>query len=226
MVYLIPLERLMALYKPIYPVSREGTTDWAATKKFMLDSPADNRILKELMLYLEDNDVFRQGVSLEDQADRDYWNTAYPEEFDSSPLKIVDGTHRVVAYWMSGKTDVLVAEHVSAEEPSLLLNTEQEFQWLETFVEFTPGSVNFDDDDEAFETLTGYLRSFPLDEDHWLTSDCWSGNGDTLSLVWSIDPAKEKNLKNLMSDITDEISSLIRHYTNAKPLDVKTTIQQ
>lgn len=157
------VKSLMKTYSPVYP---SGNQTWEGVIAFYQDNPYEQFKVDTLIQVLETGHHFREPVSL-----------------DKTTLRVVDGTHRLIASYLAGREEIDVeyregheeepdTEGVQSSMNSELSTTEV---WIETKVRIHL-SLDRDFEDTLDETM-GVCMSVPVSNEFWATSSvCSIGN--------------------------------------------------
>lgn len=188
----MPLDELLSKYAPVYP---EGSS-WDRTIDYLLSFPEDNAVITELMRQAEEQGGFREPVTLE--SDEDFReNNADLVKDGEAPMpypQVVDGTHRVCAAILGGHDEVLVrfsrADSFSEEEyDGRVVITDIATSAVDHALLSAQGSKDSEPAEELTDQIFSLLRSFPLNDDEWVTASAMSGQGNRhWSILWDFAP--------------------------------------
>lgn len=157
------LQQLLSTYSPVYP---EGS-NWDSTLAYLQSNPAEKKILDQLSSVLLKGEKFRNPVIL------GLAESAEGLEFQA----VTNGTHRVCAHMFTGVVEVPVRTEkvfsVSSISSMNLCSTDITFER-----ELSESQEDF---------LFDCLRSFPVDDTFWLTSDMSSTGGRLFNLMWDFE---------------------------------------
>lgn len=186
---LYPLAAILEDYVPVYP--HENPT-WDANFKFMDNEPYDLAVVEELVRQAKRDGQFKEPVYLETWASRHYDDVESEDDEDEdvrppSKLRVLNGTHRVVAAYRAGLSHVLATFDIPPTPEDDDEAGEYDAQdYFETDVMFLdPIQTTYEDDDE-FDEFFSRVRSFPVDDDTWVVADMISTNDGGLhaSIYW------------------------------------------
>ena len=187
------LSELVENYIPIYP---EPYT-WETTVQFILDDPIEAQTLNYLIEILKTKGQFREPVLL---------GVAEWEDDVEIPA-IMDGTHRVCAHILYGSEEVYV-ETQKPYDPDKVWDESIEAPVLTSTISLPP---EISDDEVEVLDLFGLLRSFPINDDLWVTCDVSSGSGNVMENMWNVDPY----IEGLADSITETILAILaEHHPN------------
>jgi hypothetical protein len=190
----LTVEEIKTKFKPIYP---EGE-NWDLTIDFLLKSPAEAIIINDLTEALKVNGAFREPI---------YVGKAVRED-DSEFEAVLNGTHRVATAIISGlqtlEVDFEIEENEEKSESNISEN--KYYPTIEAKIEFTD-LINPSEDEEQFELIFDYLRSFKLDESEWVTADLCSGMKGTFTFFYEGTNGSQKSIQKVSDKIYDIISN-------------------
>lgn len=168
------LSFLIDNYQPVYP----EPYNWDSTVAYMMSDPTEKKTVLLLLAVLEKEGKFREPVSL---------GTAEFDE-DVEVFAVVNGTHRVVAHILHGDPEAEVFTLREEDRP--------EYDWENDTSTGLSTSFLFAqplDDELFFDRLFGLLRSFPVTEELWMTSDVTSSRLEHYESMWDItNPTEEQ----------------------------------
>lgn len=218
------VERIMTNYAPVYP-DQEPT--WLDTISYLMNTPAQARIVKRLQEILAEEGTFREPVLLESQESRDEANIeaiadGYPEDVNDGKLNVLDGTHRVVAAYLSQHESIPVTidswEMNNAEEENWdnELAHMNEHSWEQNGNDeenedtFLTTDIFFKIDQELTTEAVDYLmsnaRSFELTPSIWVTASCASLSTSSAEMTWDAD---EEEIARLTEDDMENLSAMV-----------------
>lgn len=162
---MIEVQDLIKNYKPLYP---DGE-NWEGTIKHLLSSPTDNLIITDLLEALEKHGAFRGYI---------YVGTAVRED-DSEFQAVLNGTHRVAAaiIFNLNTLEVKTEEEYDAEEEA------DSFSAIHLELTFKE-EPDLEKDEEHFDIIFNYLRSFKINEEEWVTADICTSSREHVSLYY------------------------------------------
>lgn len=183
--YLIRLEDLTNTYVPVYP---SGGV-WADTVAYLTSNSAENEIVNELIRQYRQDGRWREPITLE--------SLDYSE--DDEPLRVCDGTHRVAAAILMGVESVWVQDYDPGKH-----EFDPEAPWTTATTIITSTGLH----SQLVESWYDILRSFPLDDDTWVTASVMTGSGEYMNICWDNEPTPE--FETHYPDITARIISILR----------------
>lgn len=157
------LQQLLSTYSPVYP----DDFNWDSTLAYLQSSSADKRIVDQLSAVLLKGEKFRNPVIL------GLAESAEGLEFQA----VTSGTHRVCAHILTGVVEISVrAEQVVSISPLPPID------FYSTDITFERGLTESQED-----FLFDCLRSFPVNDTFWLTSDMSSTGGRFFTFMWDFE---------------------------------------
>lgn len=190
---LIPLSEIVENYAPVYPAG--GT--WQDTVDLMKNDETEWEVVTHLMNYLKTNPHFREPIALQSkellEEDRlyDEEEGIVDENHDYNTPNVLNGTHRMVASILSGAETVL-AEMIYPETPP---NVSSLVAVTKVYIE--EPALN---EEEIADFFFDHARSFPVNENVWVTSSTAYGRSGYYETYWENHPDE------LNDEILDEIN--------------------
>lgn len=156
------LSDLTATYHPIYPegLDWQQVADW-----FYTEEPEHMRLLTESLR----KTGWREPIQLSESE----------QLTEGSPPSVFNGTHRVAVALQEGWQSVPVTTQTELE---LTEGSYDEALFAQLHVRLTAGSLSEEEDWSIFDLL----RSFPLTEELWVTSDIGSGALNSWLFVYDL----------------------------------------
>lgn len=187
--FLMEVSEIMSEYESCYMGG-----DWEQTLAMFKSFKTDSRTLKILQEILEKDGYFREPITID---------TDVHEDTGEVSKYVADGTHRLLAAYMSGIEEVYVRDGYG------------ETDWNEGYLK-TCFEIPAEIEEEVEDQLEMELRSFALDENHWVTSSGASRIEYEKTFYW------DTGDKKLIPMIHEYVVQKIREFYGEGDYEIKT----
>lgn len=197
------VDDIMKNYNPVYPT--DGT--WQDAFEVMRESTSDLNVVKQLVSDLEKYGEFREPIilSTEEEYIKEWSDYEFDEGEELDPYSpfVRNGTHRVLAHYLSEHKDakVQLGWHPDGEEPD---NTDC-YPMIVSRISF-PTKLDDDSSDELFSRC----RSFKLTEDIWINSDMMSSYYNKYDFYWDSGMEKVEDLTPYIELIDAKVTEIVK----------------
>lgn len=216
---IMKLSELTSGYRPTYPAPYR----WEDTVQYMLADPFEKEIVDYLVDTLRRKGTFREPIFL---------GVADLDDDEDTPA-VVNGTHRVCAHIIFGSLNVEVKfdEPYTDEEladgrlPKFVEESvvEEDSSYASTSIVFASPIT----DDDEWDTLFTLIRSFPLSDEVWVTSDVFSSSGAnpdgtaTFNAGWDLKQPTPEIVRMLETKVWERL----KRYPQAEVLSMESVIE-
>jgi hypothetical protein len=189
------LTELLATTQPLYPTPH----NWNTTLEYMLSHPIEKKTVDILVEILSTKGELRDKIILD------------KVEFSDGnfSLGVIDGTHRVCAHMI-----------LKSDEVNVKFRDENDLEDEENYISLSTEITLLTDIGEDNECkIYDVLRSFPLNDDVWLTASVASQTSNVIHFMW------DTNNIPVLSVIDNKVISLLQENNfDTNKMIVKTII--